>query len=249
VAFLLLILGCSGANVNPGTDCSYGGFRCCPQYFLEENFTSEISIGHVSFTSVSNLLSTDNADGPEILILLSVLQKINRIFMNPMAHYCAQHMLLESILSQTNSVHLFVILFVKIECSIISISPWVFKDIPSLQICNPKLLFVIFPIPNACCTLSIPLMFIGRFQWPCGLRRRSAGDRFLGSLVSNSAKGMVILLLGLFCVLYETTSATSRSLVRSPTRYVCVWSGNIYKEAVWAWLVPRKIESKWFKAS
>ena len=43
----------------------------------------------------------------------------------------------------------------------------------------------------------------------CGLRRRSAGDRFLGLLGSNSAEGMAILLLGLLCVLYEAASATA----------------------------------------
>jgi hypothetical protein len=69
VAFLLLILGCRRKSVNPGTDGYYGGFRCFTQYVLEDSFTSEIRIVHVLFTSVSNLLSTNSADGPEILIL------------------------------------------------------------------------------------------------------------------------------------------------------------------------------------
>jgi len=44
----------------------------------------------MSFTSVSNFLSTYSADRPEILIELSVLQRINRIFVIPMVLYCAQ---------------------------------------------------------------------------------------------------------------------------------------------------------------
>jgi hypothetical protein len=76
VAFLLRILGCRGASVDPLTDCSFGGFLCSPQYLLEETFTPEIRIGHVSFTSVCNLLPTNSADGPEILLQLSVLQRM-----------------------------------------------------------------------------------------------------------------------------------------------------------------------------
>lgn len=125
MAFLLRILGCRGGSVNQGTNCSYGGFRWSPQCLLEETFTSEIRIGHVSLTSVSNLLSSNSVDGPEILI--QCCRECNRIFMISMIHNCAQHKLLESVISQTNPFHLFAILFVKIECSIISNSPLVFN--------------------------------------------------------------------------------------------------------------------------
>jgi hypothetical protein len=38
---------------------------------------------------------------------------------------------------------------------------------------------------------------------------RSTGDRLIGSLGSNSADGMDVVLLGLLCVVYVMTSATS----------------------------------------
>ena len=78
-------------------------------------------------------------------------------------------------------------------------SPY-FKAIPSLRTYNPKLVFVIFLIASARCTLSILIIFDGRSRRPCDLRRRFASDRLLGSLGSNSAAGMDVLLLGLLCV-------------------------------------------------
>jgi hypothetical protein len=56
VGFPVSYFGVPRGKCQPGDRLFLWRLSISPHYLLEENFTSEIRIGHVSFTPVSNLL-------------------------------------------------------------------------------------------------------------------------------------------------------------------------------------------------